>query len=274
METFDIMTTATLRPELIKKTFDTFIENMFGDHIKNANLIINIDMIGSDRPGKTLDQILEYLDSIPFRRIVCLAQKTPNFARAFYWCLTKLRYKYTFNLEEDWELLMPIDFKKMIDIFETDTTNLVHLRLSSFRGTGKSDLKTWNKFINWNGIFYEVPKNLRGTIGFAGHPSLNTTKFLKACMDRMDPDKNPEKQIKGRHPLILNSNYGVFHPKEKCGPAIKDIGKHWKTQNNYKKKGTKAFFVEWEKVPLINHSDMNAVCSKCGKRYCDCKNKY
>jgi hypothetical protein len=85
-------------------------------------------------------------------------------------------------------------------------------------------------------------------IGWAGHPSLNRTAFLLGFGAIMDPNKNHEKQIKGHRPILLNSHFGVFHPKE-SEPAIKDIGRDWMRENKYQKKGTKAFFVEWEKQP-------------------------
>jgi len=244
---FDIMMTATLRPDLIKRTFDSFIKNLFGDAITNAKLIMNIDMVGSKTPDKTFHEILNYLETIPFYIKNISVSQTPSFSKAFCRCLGQLSSPYTFNLEEDWEMVKPLSFSNMIDLFKQDN-DLVHLRLSSFKSTGESTMKVWNKHIKWNGAFFEIPENLRGTIGWAGHPSLNKTSFLLYFAAILRPDSNPEKQIKGNYIQILKSNFGVFQPKGPCPPIIQDIGRKWMTDNGYQKKGIKAFFTEWEKI--------------------------
>jgi hypothetical protein len=147
-------------------------------------------------------------------------------------------------MEEDWEMLQPIDFEKMVSEF--DDHELVHLRLSAFKADGSKIMKVWNKFIEWNGSYFAVPKNLRGTIGWAGHPSLNRAAFLLYFASILDPERNPEKQIKGNYPLITYSKFGVFHPLS-TPPAIKDIGREWMNKNGYEKKGTNAFFTQWQK---------------------------
>lgn len=257
---FDLICTATLRPELIKRTFDSHIKHLFRDNIKNARLIMNVDMIGSDEPEKDFDNILRYVDKIPFAEININKCQNPSFSRAFYWLLGQINEPLTFNLEEDWELNQDIDFDKMIELFSRDK-DLVHLRLSMFDSyylegddivneseeIKQYEMKTWNKFIKWNGEFFGIPRTLRGVIGWAGHPSLNRTAFLLAFATVLDKNKNHEKQIKGHKPILLNSHFGVFHPKE-AKSAIKDIGREWMVKNKMEKKGTNAFFTEWQKV--------------------------
>lgn len=252
MENFDIICTATLRPELLQRTFDTHIQYLFGDHIKKARLVINIDKVGSDQPDKAVNDILRFVDQIPFADIQINVCETPHFSRAFCWLLGQIYNPLTFNLEEDWEMTQPIDFERMVELFK-EQGNLAHLRLSMFKSFRDPDrghrhaMKTWNKFCFWNGEYFEVPKNLRGTIGWCGHPSLNRSSFLMSWGTILDPERNHEKQIKGAHIWLLRSRFGVFHPKE-TDPAIKDIGREWMTQNGYEKKGIKAFFTEWEKA--------------------------
>lgn len=260
VENFDLMCTATLRPELIKRTFDSHIKYLFKDHIKKAHLVLNIDMVGSDMPERSVDSILEYFDSIPFREITINMSNQPHFGQAFKWCLGQICEPLVFNLEEDWELSQELDFERMVELFEIDHS-LVHLRLSMFQSykiegdtmeyKGKLydhyEMKTWNKYIKWNGAFFDIPRNLRGVIGWAGHPSLNKTAFMLGFASVLDPNKNHEKQIKGHKPILLNSHFGVFHPPE-SPPAVYDIGRAWMKDHGFKKKGTKAFFVEWESV--------------------------
>jgi len=246
MINFDIMTTATLRPDLLKQTFDSHLKNLFGDHIRKARLIINIDLIGSNQPEKDLQRVLDIIGNIPFReRVINICDK-PSFSRVFYWCLGQLDSPLTFVLEEDWLMRSPMSFEKMVQHF-MDDSDLAHLRLSCFKSVGDGKLKTWNKFCPWNGEYFEVTRDLRGTIGWAGHPSLNRTAFLMFFRTIINPEANPEKQIKGAYPIILNSRFGVFHP-QKSPPVIEDIGRKWMVENGYRKAGVKAHFTEWEKT--------------------------
>ena len=243
---FDLMCTATLRPELLKRTFDSHITGLFKHHINRANLIINIDKVGSDEPENALDEIFSYIESIPFHRITVNISDNPMFSKAFCWCINQLTADFTFNLEEDWELSKWFDFEEMLELF--DDSDLMHLRLSQFKSDGSDTMKTWNKFITWNGDYFEVPPNLRGLLGFAGHPSLNRTALFNYFRPILNPLSNPEKQMKGKHPILLNSKFGVFHPKKATPPSIRDIGRDWMKDNGYQKKGIKAFFTEWEKI--------------------------
>jgi len=264
MNKFDLICTATLRPELIKRTFDSHIKHLFRDNIKNARLIMNVDTVGARTPSEgrqLLDDIFEYVDSIPFSDIKINTCHTPSFSRAFYWLMGQISEPLTFNLEEDWELSKDLDFERMVELFEVDK-KLAHLRLSMFESyylegddiihesevLRQYEMKTWNKFIKWNGEFFDIPRNLRGVIGWAGHPSLNRTAFLLAFASILDKEKNHEKQIKGHRPILLGSHFGVFHPKCET-PAVKDIGREWMKRNGFEKKGTNAFFTEWMKSP-------------------------
>lgn len=244
---WDLMCTATLRPELLKRTFDSHIKGLFKHHINKANLIINIDKVGSNNPEKALKEILEYIGHIPFNKVSMNISDKPMFSKAFCWCLSQLTTEFTFNLEEDWELLHWFDFEDMLMLFEEDP-ELMHLRLSQFKSTGDDTMKTWNKFIKWNGEYFEIPPNLRGLLGFAGHPSLNRTAFFNFFKLILNPLSNPEKQMKGNHPILLNSKFGVYHPKKATPPAVIDIGRDWMRKNGYQKKGIKAFFTTWEKI--------------------------
>lgn len=247
MDTFDIMMTATLRPDLIKKTLDSHIAFLFGSHINKARLFVNIDMVGESPPFEKLTEIENYLASLPVSLSMVHREHNVSFSRAFYRLLGHLDSPYTFNLEEDWELRRPVSFQRMVELMEEDP-KLVHLRLSAFRSDGSGKLKTWNKFNKWNGKYYEIARDLRGTIGWCGHPSLNRTSFLLFFGSIMDPERNPEKQIKGAYPIILNSHFGVYHPNEVCPAAIYDLGRSWMVDNGFRKKGNKAHFTEWEKL--------------------------
>jgi hypothetical protein len=153
------------------------------------------------------------------------------------------------HLEDDWELQREVDLQQMFLLLYL-YPGLSILRLSAFP-SATHIMKCWDKFISWNGTFFEVPMNLRGLLGFCGHPSLIRKEFIQHVLPHMDDTKNPEKQIKGGHPIIgpyiLEHRFGVYQaPDSKA--AIRDIGREWMTRKGYRKVGSKAWFTQWEKA--------------------------
>jgi len=250
-EIFDITCTATLRPELLATTLSSFTRNLFKERISCAKLIINIDMVGVEehRKKQKLIDVIEVIDRFPFYRREIRIGRDPHFPTAFCWCMDEVSSKYFFHLEEDWELLFPIDFEAMWKLFD-EYGNLAHLRLSSFLSE-ELTCKNWNKFLHWNGQFFEVFFDEKLSIGWAGHPSLNRSSFIKQCLPYIDRMANPEKQIKGKiHPEITEAikkmRFGSFHPQNSQG-SIVDIGREWMVNNGWSKAGNKAWFTNWER---------------------------
>jgi len=248
----DIVCTATLRPELLEKTLQSHIDRLFGWYSGHCRLIINVDLVGhKNEKDKTnrMNAIYDIVGTLPFKEIDLSISDLCSFPRAFHRCIEKVNSPLFFYLEEDWELTKIFSIEKMASFFEKDL-NLVHLRLSAFKSETNL-LKNWNKFIPWNGSYFEIPKDLKGVIGWAGHPSLNRTDFIKKCTAGMDKNKNPEKQMKGHNPwvkpLIDRSNFGVYHPPD-TDAAVIDIGRKWMKNNGWRKKGVKAFFSTWERI--------------------------
>ena len=255
VDCFDITCTATLRPELLKVTLDSHIKYLFKKDAVKGRLIINVDVTGTkttckDEQVYLLQKIEEIVHETPFYEKVIRVSYIPNFPDAFNWCMRQTKTRMVFNLEEDWEMLLPIDFEKMWEVFK-EQKNLVHLRLSAFRSE-ENTLKNWNRFLRWNGKYYEVSEEERGIIGWAGHPSLNRTNFMYGCLVLIDNKLNPEKQIKSRrYPHSMNHflqehRFGSFHLRS-SPPAIKDIGRQWMILNGWEKAGNKAFFTHWQR---------------------------
>lgn len=253
MDSFDITCTATLRPELLDVTLSSHVKYLFRQCIEKAHLIINIDFAGVEDyliGDKKLEDILRIIDCYPFANVTMRIGKPPHFPTAFMWCMEQTRQQWVFHLEEDWRLTMPIDFEKMMEVMYVNK-RLAHLRLSAFQSTDR--MKCWNKFIDWNGDYFQVPADLKPVIGWAGHPSLNRRSFIKEVMPFVDVRANPEKQIKGRrykHPLngiFAYYEFGVFH-KRNTPKAEEDIGRKWMVDNRYIKAGNKAWFTNWERA--------------------------
>jgi hypothetical protein len=249
---FDIACTATLRPKLLKRTFSSFIENLFGKNIFNARLVINVDLIGCEEKNKRemLQEVMEIIYSIPFYEVCPRYMIDTSFPLAWQWVMHNLKNEFFFNLEEDWLLNYAMDFEAMFHLMET-TKNLAHLRLSQFPSE-KDRLKNWNKFLEWNGQFFEPINDDKYSIGWCGHPSLNRKSFIQRCLPYMNKRLNPEKQIKHKiDPLITRAimqyRFGCYQNQD-APPSITDIGREWMIANGWVKKGNKAWFSTWEKA--------------------------
>lgn len=223
----DITTTATLRPKILNHTLETFCNKMLTD--KNRyRLIINIDPIGSDVYPKTVLAVAKkYFDNV-----VVNYPSQPCFTQAVIWCWSQVQADYVFHLEDDWELLVPIDIDMMIDILDKNK-RMASLRLNKFKTRkNKCSLKH----------------------GFSPHPrlSLNPTlfngSFIKSVYPLMTVLRNPEKQLRP----VDNSNLSVFlkdwthaiYTKQSHSCIVRDTGRLWMDNTQFKKK---IGFLFWER---------------------------
>lgn len=240
----DVTMTATWRPELVFRTLQSFHDNLFRERMKTGmRLIVNIDPTGNDQD---LSDEICYIGRDFFKDIIAYCPETPHFGKAVVRVWEATTSEVVFHLEEDWEMLYYMPFDHMLSCFIDE--RLVHLRLSIFRST--ENCKNWKYFYEWNGMFFECPSEHRGTVGWCGHPSLNRGEFLRTCAKYMDPNTNPEKQIKGRQPdigpIIEQSTFGSFiFPNSPAN--IRDIGREWRTKHGYHKVGNQEWFTTWEK---------------------------
>lgn len=246
----DITITATLRPGVLEKTLSSFHTRMFKPtmHLIN-NVFVNIDQVGPGTVNSVTDVCEKYF---PRRKLTIRTSAKPSFPKAFIWTWSQTlstNSACVFHLEDDWELLREVNLQRLFLILYL-YPDLASLRLSAF-SSGTHIMKCWDKFISWNGTFFEIPPNLRGLLGFCGHPSLIRKEFIQYVLPHLDDTKNPEKQIKGGHSVIgayINGHrFGVY--QEQDSPAmVRDIGRQWMIKAGYRKSGSKAWFTQWESV--------------------------
>lgn len=260
--TIDIVTTATARPEIFKETLRSFYFGLFlpaEPHIKIRH-IINIDRVGCDKANMeaaivNMRDCVDWAEDTRRNKAPChtvIHEAHPgNFPRAFkfLWDAVGPDTDFVFHLEDDWRLLHPVSLSNMLRIMRKYPT-LAALRLSAFKSEHTRE-KNWNLFLPWNGVFFEMPEELRH-LGISGHPSLIRGEFVRAVRPYLDGVSNPEKQIHsvigGKTPLgaqLRRMQYGVYHSQD-SGPDIQDTGREWMKKAGYKKSGAKAVFTHWE----------------------------
>lgn len=220
----DVAVTATLQPEMLKKTLNSFTAKLFGGFVSRCRLVINVDPTGHKDEKDKSDRILEIYEVVgrtPFREVDISLANVPSFPVAFHWCVKNIRTPLFFYIEEGWEMKQNIDFERMFYLFE-EFPELNHLRLSSNRSKEKSIPTGYDKSF-WNGSFFEIPEDLKDVTGVILNPSLNRTCFFINCYERIHPMADPAKQLSGRNPWIKpildRSRFGVFHEPKK-DPSI------------------------------------------------------
>ena len=241
--------TATKRPEIIERTLRSFKANLFRN--LPAKLIINIDPVGPGSYQDVMDVAGEYFKI----KTVNFADK-PDFSKAFKWVWGQSDSDLCFWLEDDWELVRPLSLTDMIEVM-FETPDLATLRLN-WKPTQKWAMKNWRFHFLWVPVsvssgesgFFECPRKDRREVGFCGHPSLINGLFVRRCARLLDTKFNPEKQFHGGNDKLVKEvikwRYGVYGGQESPHSVI-DIGREWMIKNGFRKKGNKAWFLEWEK---------------------------
>ena len=241
-----ITMTATLRPEILERTLKSFKEKFFKEY--PCRLIINIDPIGEAISPASLIEIAHSY----FPKMSYSIAKEPHLGRAFCWAwdmaMAFKDTKYLFHLEDDWELLQEVNLNKVLDIMDNNS-KLAGLRFSRWKPEA-AKIKNWGIFFPWNGSFFECPQERARQVGVCGHPTLFKMDFVKETHFLLDPLKNPEKQFHYNPEIVKvidKYNFGVYG--EPGGEIlIKEIGEKWRIKQGISKKGSRAFFVEWEKL--------------------------
>jgi len=253
-EKIDIAMTATRRPEVLRRTLDSFIENVFKT-TDNFRLVINVDPIGLPIESMAVvDTAYEYFDDIVFN----LPEK-PDFNTAFRYVFSVATSELVFHLQDDWRACYPIDIDEMIAILKKNQS-LALLRLSMF-SSEKNHLMNWDHHrFPWNGKYFQCPITQRRQLGFCGHPSLIKNRFLKATVPVMDKKQNPENQFHSFFRVVQEVEkweYGVYL-KPNSSRNIEDIGRDWMQENNWRKNSDKSHTV-WN--PITPTIPSTATCS-------------
>ena len=204
----DVVTTATIRPEVLNITFLSFF-NKFLYQFSKLRLIINIDPIGNNEDG--VNSVLKICRQY-FKDIVYRNPDKPSFSKAVHWGWQQVKTDYFLHLEDDWLLRKQIDYTKVINYLNTDQ------EIASI---------TFDLCVNKQDVFRK---------GLALRPSIYRREFISQILPLFDDEADPEKQWK----IYLKNdvlkqwkfrNYGNLGD----GRFVIDIGKKWRKLRNYKK---------------------------------------
>lgn len=241
MNKIDITMPTTLRPSLLEQTLKSFTKNVFTDRTR-YRFIFNVDPVGEK--GSKSEDVVEVANKY-FDDILYNIAEEPSFPKAFKWCWNHAESDYLFHMNEDWELLRPINVDEMIDILEKNQ-NLACLRLLKMDVPG--NLKFFRSKYENMGKYLKAGSR---EVSFGTNPELIRGKFYKEARKYLLDTHNPEKQFrpwqKGMFENVTKHwDYAVYaKPGDRM--LIRDIGKNWMLRNKFQKKGGPGF-TTWEKI--------------------------
>jgi hypothetical protein len=243
----EITTTATLREDLYERSVRSIAEHLTCGG--GFRLLINIDPVGPGNADAVEAVARKYFDDVQVFR-----PDKADFQQAQLRLWDAVQGEFFLNIEDDWEFLVDVDCDAMWNTM-LDCSSLALLRLPRWESTA-TWTRQWDKRgpdrgIPWNGRFFEIPKKIRGNLGFSGMPSLIRTDFVRPLLPHLDPAYDIEKQLKGRGrfaPYLSQWRYGVWQKPD--GPqAIQDIGTPWRRKHKWRKDSQwKHNWHSWEKM--------------------------
>ena len=184
----DVVTTAIRRPELLRRTYESFL-GIGLLNLPSLRIILNIDPMGSGNPDESIRIAEAYADEV----VVNIAP-VANFATAVNWAWKQVESPVFLHLEDDWQLRRFIDFSDWLK------------QLQSIPEACQSVL---------------LRKHARGlNPPFSFRPTLIKRSFIDAA-GTIPAQMNPEKYL---HQRLMDRAVSVdFGPEY----AFFDLGRKW-----------------------------------------------
>jgi hypothetical protein len=212
--TVTFTTTAMARPEILEQTYYNF-QICLNINMKDFDLRINVDPLPKINK---VDEVVNVAKKF-FKNVDYNISKDANFPSAIKWCWMDLHTKYTFHLEDDWELTRGIPLYELVKMLESNK-DINQVLLRPYLETHKVSL---------------VPGLIRSDVAMylSRHMLLN---------------KNPEKQIHSNEHTGKDGDPGfdankvIVYPEDVC---LRDIGRVWMKSQSVIRPGPD--FVKWEK---------------------------
>ena len=234
----DITMPSTLRPSVLERTLVSFCENLFTERGR-YRLIMNVDQIGEDcSPMDVVDVGRQF-----FPRVIYHIAEEPSFPKAFKWCWMQAETPFVFHMNEDWELLKPIDINQLVMLL-VKNPELACMKLCGLDvPEGRPNLGC-EYFVRDGFLVASRRDNQFGT-----NPELLRGRFVREARHYLLDDRNPEKQFRDTHPemfqnVVMKWDYAIYaRPGEP--KSIQDIGRQWMEEQGFEESGLE--FTTWNR---------------------------
>lgn len=226
----DIALISGRRPELLERTLDSFDQNLFR-HFDIGTCYANIDPFGgTPADGDRCEQLILSL----FPDAVITKPATPGFGRAVKTVWSQVRSPVVFHMEDDWIALERIRPEDVLPLFSpaTGSVRLLSQHLEWNRQDRSLRISIKRRFLG-------IPYRRVSIDNFGTSPAFFSGEFINRCAGLMDPDLDPEKQMRPtRNPRLFD-----FMQRYECrlliasngGELIRDIGREWRDAKGIKK---------------------------------------
>lgn len=213
-EILSFTTTATNRPEILDRTYNSFSKNVIDIDLKKYKLIINIDPLPS---SEKIEDVIRVAKKY-FGEVVYNIPEKANFTSAINYLWSKADADYIFHIEDDWLLIEKIELLKITKQL-SENENLLQCILRAY------------------GYKYEK---------MALSPSVIKKCLYNKIGGRLNINLNPEIQLRD----IGITKYEINKTRlSVCGehPIVEDIGRDWIENSGFKKPSEKFKFNSWIK---------------------------
>jgi len=245
----DIVMTATLRPDILRKTLNSFCENLFVDQ-NRFRLLLNIDLAGDKgiNPFDVLDVAASFFPKVVYRFV-----KAPSFPLAIRWGWSMVESEFLFHIEDDWLMTRSESVDNMVGVMRKHPT-LCAMRFPKF-GLHKNEFVYGKPRCNWtydNGVY--IAENRKTMFSF--NPCIVRGEFVAQIWPYIVDGKDPEYQLRYEHAVpeiqatIDKFDKGIYGDPD-TPPLIKDLGNEWRTKMGLSKGedrfGRSPNFTTWSK---------------------------
>jgi hypothetical protein len=219
----DVTLVSGRRPELLARTLRSFQDKVFRN-FTIASCHANIDPFcgtGTDRDA-CKEIILQYFPTANIS-----TPHIPSFGKAVKTIWSRSRAPVIFHIEDDWLALESIS-PEHVEPLLSGSTRAVKPVAKEMRWNGRSPFYEAKRKSKIFGITYRRVK----TSVFGTSPCFFDGDFVRTCAELMDPDLDPEKQMRPPHNPPLVSYLEQFRcrvlPGQNQTELIQDIGRDWR----------------------------------------------
>lgn len=226
----DIALISGSRPALLARTMRSFQDRVF-QNFSIGRCYANIDLFGGsvDEREECRLIILEYFPSA-----VIEMPDTPGFGKAVktVWSMTEA--PYVFHLEDDWVALDDIVPDQVLPLL-SGSTKAVRPVTANMNWNGRSQYHESVRKDKFWGITY---KTVRSS-AFGTSPGFFVGDFVRRCAELMNPELDPEKQMRPPHNPALAAFMAQYRcrvlPSRQGGELFEDIGREWRSERGIQK---------------------------------------
>jgi hypothetical protein len=218
MTHLDFATTAVCRPQILDRTYSSFLGQLKGDW-RPGTLYINIDPLPEKAdPTATIEVARKH-----FPQVLVNTPARSSFPSAVKWCWGQPQTDYFFYLEDDWDLTQEVQVDKLLELLrQNEKLACINLRAYPIRDER-----------------------------ICLSPGLWRSSAARVLAERLTLDANPEKQLRPTSPTnpIGDRHLGFLgrqFPDDYRAKMIRDSGREWlATQSEYEKDGG-IHFTTWK----------------------------